>query len=83
MSVVKEAVLKFVDEDLRSDIHENTTIKQEGLPDGLNSLRPDMVFETEGRARRGMEILQFEYPYGDVSPERDTLATVHEQERAK
>jgi hypothetical protein len=48
--VVKEAVLKFVDENLRSDIHENTTIRQEGLPDGLKSLRRDMGFERERRA---------------------------------
>jgi hypothetical protein len=74
--VVKEAALKFVDENLKSDIHENTTIRQEGLPDGLKSLRPDMVFEREGRAGRAMEILEFSCPYGYVSHERDTLAAV-------
>jgi hypothetical protein len=31
--VVKESVLKFVDENFRSDLDENTTIAQEGLPD--------------------------------------------------
>jgi hypothetical protein len=56
---MKEAVLKVVDEDLRSDIHENTTIGQEALPDGLKSLRPDMVFEREGRVTCVMEILEF------------------------
>jgi hypothetical protein len=40
MKGVKEAVLKFLNENLRSDIHENTTIGQEGLPDGLKTLRP-------------------------------------------
>jgi hypothetical protein len=83
VKVVKEAVLKFVDENLRLDIHENTTIRQEGLPDGLKSLRPDMVFEREGRAGRVMEILKFSCPYGYVSHERDTLATVCEQKKAK
>jgi hypothetical protein len=77
--VVKEAVLKCVDENLRSDIHENTAIGQEGLPDGLKSLRSDMVFEREGRAGRAMEILEFSCPYGYMSRERHTLATVHEQ----
>jgi hypothetical protein len=81
--VLKEAVLKFVDGNVRSDIHENTAIGQEGLPDGLKSLRPDMVFEREGRAGRAMEILEFSCPYGYVSHERDTLATVYERKKAK
>jgi hypothetical protein len=81
--VVKEAVLKFIDENLRSDIHENATVRQEGLPDGLKSLKPDRVFEKEGRAGRVMEILEFSCPFGDVSHERDTLATVHGQQKAK
>jgi hypothetical protein len=59
VGVVKEAGLKFVDENLRSNIHENTTIGQEGLPDGLKSLTPDMMFEREGRSRRRMDILEF------------------------
>jgi hypothetical protein len=81
--VVKEAVLKFVGRNLRSDIHQNTAIGQEGLSDGLKSLRPDMVFEREGRAGRAMEIREFSCPYGYVSHERDTLATVYEQKKAK
>jgi hypothetical protein len=81
--VVKEAVLKFVDENLRSDIHENTTIAQEGLPDGLRTLRPDIVFEREGNGGRVTEILEFSCPYGYVSHGRDTLATVYEQKKAK
>jgi hypothetical protein len=81
--VVKEAVLTFVDENLRSDIHENTIIRHEGLPGGLRTLRPDMVFEREGRAGRAMEILEFSCRYGHVSRERHTLAAVYEQEKVK
>jgi hypothetical protein len=57
--VVKEAVLKFVDGNLKSDVHENTTIGQDGLEGGLRALRPDMVFEREGRGGRVLEILEF------------------------
>jgi hypothetical protein len=81
--VVKDAVLKFVDENLRLDILENTAIGQEGLPDGLKSLRPDMAFEREGRAGRAVEILELSCPYGCVSRQRDALATVSERKKAK
>jgi hypothetical protein len=80
---MKEPVLKFIDGNLRSDIHQNTTIGQEGLADGLKSLRPDMVFEREARAGRIMKILEFSCPYGYVPRERDTVATVYEQKKAK
>jgi hypothetical protein len=66
---VKEAMLKFVDENLRSDIHENTAIGQDGLPHGLKSLRPDMMFEREGRVGCSIEILEFLCLYGYVSHE--------------
>jgi hypothetical protein len=80
---VKDAVLKFVNGNLKSDIHENTNIGQDGLEGGLRALRPDMVFEREGRGGRMLEILEFSCPYGYVSHERDTLAAVYEQKRAK
>jgi hypothetical protein len=81
--VVKEAVLKFVGENLRSDIHENITIAKERLPDGLRTLRPDIVFERERNGGRVTEILECSCPYGYVSHGRDTLATVYEQKKAK
>jgi hypothetical protein len=41
--VVREVVVKFLGGDLRYDIHENTTIEQEGLPDEVRALKPDMA----------------------------------------
>jgi hypothetical protein len=81
--VVREAVLKFVAGDLKSDIHENTAIQVDGLPEGLRALRPDIVFERDGRGRRMMEILEFSCPYGHMSRGRDTLAAVYEAKKSK
>jgi hypothetical protein len=81
--VVKEAVLKFVDENLRSNIHENTPIAVEKLPDGLRPLRPDIVFEREGKGGRVTEILEFSSPYGYMSHGGDILEIVSEQHTAK
>jgi hypothetical protein len=80
---VREAVVKFVGGDLRSDIHENTTIEQEGLPDEVRALRPDMVFEREVRGQRIPKILEFSCPYGYISHDKDILTTVYEQKKAK
>jgi hypothetical protein len=80
---VKEAVLKFVNKDLRSDIRENTTLTHEELPEVLRALRPDMVFEREGKKGRVIEILEFSCPYGYISHGQDTLAKVYEQKKGK
>jgi hypothetical protein len=42
-----------------------------------------MVFEREWRRGRVLEILEFSCPYGYISHERDTVAAVYEQNRAK
>jgi hypothetical protein len=44
-SVVRKAVIKFVDKDLRSEVMENIQTEEEGLRADLRELRPDMVFE--------------------------------------
>jgi 3-dehydroquinate dehydratase len=43
--VIRRAVEKHLRTELRSAIQENEVIEQEGLPDELRRLRPDMVFE--------------------------------------
>jgi hypothetical protein len=44
-SVVRKGIEQFLADDLRSTIQENEEIRQEGLPDEMRRLRPDMVFE--------------------------------------
>jgi hypothetical protein len=80
---VKEAVLKFIDKNLKSDIHENATIAEEGLPGRLRTLRPDITFEREGKGGRVIEILEFSCPYDYMSHGRDTLASIYEQKKNK
>jgi hypothetical protein len=46
-NVVRRGIEQFLAEDLRSTIQENEEIRQEGLPDELGRLRPDMVFERQ------------------------------------
>jgi hypothetical protein len=53
--VVRDAALEFVNGNLKSDIHENTNIGQDGLEGGLRALRPDMVFKREGRGGRVLD----------------------------
>jgi hypothetical protein len=52
--VVRKPIEKFVSRDLRSKIHENETIHQEQLSEGLKNLTTDMVFErrTEKQGRQ-------------------------------
>ena len=44
-NVVRRGIEGFLANDLRSEIQENEEIRQEGLPDEMRRLRPDMVFE--------------------------------------
>jgi hypothetical protein len=81
--LLKEAVLKFMGENLSSDIHENTTVADERLPDGLRTLRPDIVFEREGKGGRVTEILEFSSLYGHMSHSQNTLETVNERKKVK
>jgi hypothetical protein len=44
-NVVRRGIEKFIANDLRSEIRENENIEEENLPEDLQRLRPDMVFE--------------------------------------
>jgi hypothetical protein len=80
---VKEAMVKFIGGNLRSDVHDNTTIEQEGLPDDARTLRPDMVFEKEVREQRILEILELACPYGYISHDKDMLTTLSKKKKAR
>jgi hypothetical protein len=87
-AVVKEAIINFIQEELRSDILENSQIQAEGLSEGLQALRPDMVFQRQPREsreeeRQVTEILEFSCPYGYISRGLNTLERVYEQKRRK
>jgi hypothetical protein len=94
--VTRRAVIKFIGRDLRSEIRENQRADQEGLPEELKALRPDMMFKQRDRStRRGRregqeegeqeitEIIEFSRPYGCVSHDRDTLEKTYEAKKAK
>ena len=49
-TVVRRGIEKFLIKDLRSVIHENKEVEQDGLPDEMKRMRPDIVFERR-RAR--------------------------------
>jgi hypothetical protein len=82
--VTRRAVIKFIGQELRSEIRENQRVEQEGLPEELKALRPDMIFEQRDRSPRRREereeegeqkitkIIEFSCPYGCVSHNRDT-----------
>jgi hypothetical protein len=81
--VVREAVIKYVGQDLRSDITENQPIQEEGLAQHLAAKRPDMFFERQTRRGKVLEILEFSCPYGYISHDQATLETVYTQKTAK
>jgi hypothetical protein len=83
MRVVREAITKFVGARLRSEIHENTPIREEGLSEGQRGLRPDMVFDRRTDGGDVKEIVEFSYPDGHISHDRDTLETVYERKIAQ
>jgi hypothetical protein len=63
--VVKETIAQLIGEQMPFQrIRDNQTIDVQGLSDGLASLRPDLVFETEIDGIRRMEIMEFSCPYG-------------------
>jgi hypothetical protein len=88
-------VIKFIRQELRSEIRENQRAEQEGLPKELKALRPDMIFEQRDRSPRRREereeegeqtiteIIEFSCPYGCISHGRDTLEKTYEAKRAK
>jgi hypothetical protein len=45
INVVRKETEKLISGDLRSEIQENEGIDEENLPDELQRLRPDMMFE--------------------------------------
>jgi hypothetical protein len=52
--VVRRALIKFIGPDMRSEIRENQRTGQNGLPERLSELRPDMILEKRDRKpRRG------------------------------
>jgi hypothetical protein len=51
-SVVRKAIVEYLRIELRSGIQENEEIRQEELSEGLQNLRPDIVFER--RTVRGL-----------------------------
>jgi hypothetical protein len=94
--VTRRTVIKFIGRDLRSEIRENQRADQEGLPEELKALRPDMMFQQRDRStRRGRregqgqgeqeitEIIEFSCPYGCVSHDRDTLEKTYGAKKAK
>jgi hypothetical protein len=55
---VRRALIRFIGTDMRSEIRENQGVGEEGLPEELNRLRPDMRVERRNydrRRRRGRE----------------------------
>jgi hypothetical protein len=47
INVVRKEIEKLISGDLRSEIRENEGIDEENLPEKLQRLRPDMVFERQ------------------------------------
>jgi hypothetical protein len=94
--VTRRAVIKFIGQELRSEIRENQRAEQEGLPEELKALRPDMIFEQRDRRPRRRreereeegeqkitEIIESSCPYGCISHGRSTLERRYEAKRAK
>jgi hypothetical protein len=89
--VTRRAVIKFIGQELRSEIRENQRAEQEGLPEELKALRPGMIFEQRDRSSRRRreereeegeqkitEIIELSCPYGCISHDRDTLEKTYE-----
>jgi hypothetical protein len=51
--VVRRSVMRFLENDLRSEIQQNGSVRQEGLREDLGRLRPDMMFERRNQNQRG------------------------------
>jgi hypothetical protein len=95
--VVRKALIKYMGEDIRSEIPENQGAGYDGLPEGLAALRPDLMLERrdyeqrrrgerereEGEERKIIEILEFSGPYGCISHIRNTLEKTYEVTKAK
>jgi hypothetical protein len=94
--VTRRAVITFIGQELRSEIRENQRAEQEGLPEEVKALTPDMIFEQrdasprrrrEEREEEGeqkiTEIIEFSCPYGCISHGRGTLEKTYEAKRAK
>jgi hypothetical protein len=97
--VVRRALIKFIDPDMRSEIRENQRAGQDGLSERLSALRPDMMLERkdykprrreargreegEGEEQKIIEILEFSCPYGYILHNRNTLEMTYEKEKTK
>jgi hypothetical protein len=79
----KEAVIRLQGANLQPNIEENITIQTDRLTDGLRNMRPDMIFEREGRDERTTEIREFSCQDGYISHDRDTLEAVAIRKYAK
>jgi ketosteroid isomerase-like protein len=93
--VTRRVVIKFIGQELRSEIRENQKAEQAGLAEELKALRRDMIFEQRDRSprrreereeegeRKITEIIEFSCPCGCISHGRDTLEKTYEAKRAK
>jgi hypothetical protein len=91
--VTRRAVIKFIGQGSQSEIRENQRADQEGLPEELKALKPDMMFKERNRSSRKREereeeteqkiteIIKFSCPYRCISHDRDTLEKTYETKR--
>jgi hypothetical protein len=72
-NVVRRGIERFLAGDLRSTIHENQEIRQDGIPNDLARLRPDMVFERQ--RSRSIADVRFSSTEDEVEHEKEEQVT--------
>jgi hypothetical protein len=68
---------------VKSEIHEKTPIREEGLLERQNGLRPDMAFDRRTNEGKVKENVEFSSPDGPISYGGDTLENVYERKISK
>jgi hypothetical protein len=94
-SIVRQAINKHLERDIRSDIRDNKTLNEQRPSEANRDLRPDLVFERREQARERqaeggqangettLELIEFSCPYGRISHGRNTLEFTYRQKKEK
>jgi hypothetical protein len=64
-------------------MRENTIIPEDGLPQDVRFLRPDLVFRRRQNQREMVEIIEPSCPYGHVTQGENALKHVFEQKQCR
>jgi hypothetical protein len=81
--VVRRAIEKYKVQDLKSNIQENTIIREEQFSEEEMNQRPDLVLSHEQNGEITTEIIEMSCPYGRRAHNRNTLDRPFEQKRDK